>query len=179
MELNTQRLLLKIVELKDLDDIHRLNSIPETDQYNTLGLPDSIDTTRLYLMDWINCCEETPPSKYIFSVFLHDLTFIGMLGINIGKQKYKSAELWYKLNLNFWNQGYATELVFASLDFCFYTLCMHRVEAGCATENVASRRVLEKVGMKLEGTMRAKLPIRGEWKDGYFFAILENEYKKK
>ncbi len=178
MELKTPRLLLKTVELNNLNEIHLLNSIPETDRYNTLGLPDSIDETRAYLLDWIKCCEATPPSKYIFSVFLHDLTFIGMLGINRGKQKYKDAEIWYKLNINFWNQGYATEIVCAALEFCFDKLNLHRVEAGCATENMASRRVLEKVGMTLEGTMKEKLPIRGEWKDSFTFAILEKEYKE-
>ena len=50
---------------------------------------------------------------------------------------------------------------------------MHRIEVGCAIENVASIRVLEKVGMTREGRKRQVLPIRANWIDNYFFAILE------
>jgi [ribosomal protein S5]-alanine N-acetyltransferase len=57
-------------------------------------------------------------------------------------------------------------------------LKLHRIEAGCAVENVASVSVLEKVGMTREGMKRKKLPIRGEWKDNYFFGMLEEDFQE-
>ncbi len=44
-----------------------------------------------------------------------------------------------------------------------------------ATDNIASVKVLEKAGMENEGVRRKILPIRGEWKDNYHFAIVEDD----
>jgi RimJ/RimL family protein N-acetyltransferase len=52
---------------------------------------------------------------------------------------------------------------------------LHKVEAGVQTENVRSIKVLEKAGMTKEGLRRKILPIRGEWKDNYHCAILEDD----
>jgi len=50
------------------------------------------------------------------------------------------------------------------------------VEAGCAVDNLASVKVLEKSGFTREGRSRKLLPIRGEWADNYFYSILEEEF---
>ena len=59
----------------------------------------------------------------------------------------------------------------------FNTLGLHRIEAGAAVENTASHKVMEKAGMTREGMKRKNLPIRGEWKDAYFYSILEDEFR--
>jgi ribosomal-protein-alanine N-acetyltransferase len=59
--------------------------------------------------------------------------------------------------------------------FGFEELELHRIEAGVATENKASIRVLEKLGMTQEGKRRKILPIRGQWKDNYHYALLEDD----
>jgi RimJ/RimL family protein N-acetyltransferase len=61
------------------------------------------------------------------------------------------------------------------LKFGFESLHLHRIEAGTATENINSIRVLEKIGMTREGRRRKILPIRGEWYDNYHYAILEDD----
>jgi ribosomal-protein-alanine N-acetyltransferase len=73
-----------------------------------------------------------------------DHKFIGLYGLKIGSPKYQRAEIWYKIHRDFWNNGYATEATQAILDFCFDTLHLHRVAAGCAVENTGSYKVLEK-----------------------------------
>lgn len=52
---------------------------------------------------------------------------------------------------------------------------LHKVEAGVATENIKSVRILEKCGMTREGLRRKILPIRGEWIDNYHYAIVEDD----
>ena len=52
---------------------------------------------------------------------------------------------------------------------------LQKVEAGVATENIKSIRVLEKAGMIREGLRRKILPIRGEWKDNYHYAIVKSD----
>ncbi len=74
-------------------------------------------------------------------------------------------------------RGYATEAARSLLAYAFESLQCHRVIATCQPENVASWRVMEKLGMRREGYFR-KCILRetGEWWDEYFYAILEEEF---
>ena len=102
--------------------------------------------------------------------------FIGLIGINMGKTNYKHAEIWYKIHPAQWRKGYATEAVKVVLHFCFTMLNLHRITAGCATENTASVKVLEKSGFIREGHHKKVLPIRGQWVDNFEYAILEEDF---
>ena len=84
--------------------------------------------------------------------------------------------MWFKVHKDFWNKGYTTEALIALLNFAFGEMKLHRIEEGCAVENIASARVLEKAGMIREGMKRKKLPIRGEWKDNFFYGLLREEF---
>lgn len=96
--------------------------------------------------------------------------------MNIGVKKYQKAEIYYSLHPDYWGNGYATESVKTVLAFGFQQLQLHRIEAGVATANSASIKVLERAGMQREGLCRKILPIRGEWYDNYMYAILEEDY---
>ena len=160
-------------------NVHELHSLPETDEFNTLGIPENIQTTKNLLEEWIALQKQEPRSCYIFCIDKNDdNSFIGLIALNLGKANYQSAEVWFKINKNFWRKGYTTEALTILLDLGFNNLKLHRIEAGCAVENIASSKVLEKVGMIREGIKRKKLPIRGQWKDNYFYGILEEEFNK-
>ncbi len=74
-------------------------------------------------------------------------------------------------------RGYATEAARALLGFAFGPLRCHRVIATCQPENVASWRVMEKLGMRREAHFRQALHQEsGEWWDEYFYALLAEEY---
>jgi RimJ/RimL family protein N-acetyltransferase len=75
-------------------------------------------------------------------------------------------------------QGYATEAARALLTHGFETLGLHRVIATCQPENIASWRVMEKLGMRREGHFRRCI-YRGEdrWWDEYFYALLADEWQ--
>lgn len=175
--LNANRIILREIELNDVDDIHDLHSLPETDEFNTMGIPANRDVTKKLVMEWIAMVQLEPRTRYTFKIEVNNV-FIGLIGLkNLGIPNYKSGEVWYKLHKDFWGNGYATEAVIRVLEFCFVDLNLHRVEAGCAVENIGSIKVLEKAGMTREGRKRKNLPIRGEWKDNYFYAILEENFR--
>ena len=177
--LYSSRLRLKEVSQTDLLSIHELNSLPETDRYNTLGIPDSLETTENVLNDWFKQKDENPHHFFVFSlVRKEDSQFIGLIGLKPGKETYRSSEVWFKIHKDYWRRGYASEALHRLLEFCFHDLKLHRVEAGCAVENIASAKTMEKVGMIREGMKRKKLPIRGEWLDNYFYGILEEDFGK-
>ena len=74
-----------------------------------------------------------------------------------------------------WGNGYATEISKRLIKFGFEYLKLHRIEAGVATGHLKSIKILEKVGMKREGIRRKILPIRGEWKDNFHYAVVEDD----
>lgn len=177
MQLQTHRLLLRELVPEDLGMIHGMNSIPEVDQYNTLGLPESIAVTEKILQDWLSEQQAGPRLHYVFGIMdTATGTFIGMIGLRLGKLKYRIAEVWYKLFPDHWGKGYATEALKELLRFAFKDMNLHRIEAGCAIGNAGSIKVLEKAGMIREGHKRKILPIRGEWVDNYEYAILEEDF---
>lgn len=103
--------------------------------------------------------------------------FIGLVAIKLGNPKFKIGEIWYKLHVDHWKKGYATEAVRALINFGFTKLKLHRIEAGCAVENKGSIRVLEKAGMTREGRKRKVLPLKTGWSDNYEYAIIEDDFK--
>ena len=180
MEFQTERLTFRELTPAYLADIHQLHSLPQTDEFNTLGVPGSIETTSDLLTGWIDLQKAIPRKSYIFCIeSIETGRFIGLIALNFGKLNYRIAEVWYKIHPSYWNQGHATEALKKILEFGFNDLQLHRIEAGCAVENAASIKVLEKAGMIREGRKRKILPIRGQWVDNYFYAILDTDFEEQ
>jgi len=75
-------------------------------------------------------------------------------------------------------KGYCTEAARMMVDYLFLSKQVMRIQATTSVENLASQKVLEKVGFRREGTMRKSAYIRGEWKDDYLYSILREEWKE-
>ncbi len=89
----------------------------------------------------------------------------------------RTHEIGWVLHPDYHRQGYATEMARAVVGYAFETLDSHRVIATCHPENMASYRVMEKLGMRREGHFRqAMLRPNNTWWDEYFYAILEEEW---
>ncbi len=176
MNIESARLTLSEISWDDLEDIHHLHSFPEVDEFNTLGLPKDLEDTRNVIRSAIED-QNNECRKYIVWKILkkETSTFIGIAGMTLSADKFKLGEIYYKLLPASWGLGYATEVSKALIKSGFEDFHLHKVEAGVATENVKSIRVVEKSGMIREGLRRKILPIRGEWKDNYHYAILEDD----
>src|SRR6478735_5043576 len=82
-----------------------------------------------------------------------------------------SASMGYCLGAAAWGHGYATEAARALLQWAFDTLDLNRVQAETDTRNVASARVLEKLGFVREGTLREDCVVNGEVSDSWVFGL--------
>jgi len=173
LQIKTSRTHLRLVLLEDLTFVHELHSLKETDQFNTLGIPSEETETLKVLNKWIADYKLKPISSYTF-IIEHEKTKkeIGLICLKMGNTKYKRAEVWFRLHVDFWNQGLATEVLLAILDFGFGTLNLHRIEAGCAVNNIGSVKVLEKAGFIREGRGRKVLPLKSGWSDNFEYSIL-------
>ena len=90
----------------------------------------------------------------------------------------KRAEIGYCIRRENWGKGIATEVAGGLIRYGFSDLKMHRIEAKCDPDNIASYIVMEKNGMQREGILRQDKNIRGEWRDSYIYSILSHEWSK-
>lgn len=89
-------------------------------------------------------------------------------------------ELGWVMHPDHHGRGYTTEAARALLRYGFETRNIHRVIATCQPENIASWRVMEKLGMVREGHLRQCVARpNGEWWDEYFYAILKTDWETK
>ncbi len=176
MELESKRLLLREVTPDDTENIHRLYSLSEIDEYNTLGIPKNIEETEKIVCSMIEAQKSENRKSYSWKIVKKDSgEFIGMAGMTLSANRFKLGEIYYELLPSQWDRGYATETAKTLIKSGFENFRLHKVEAGVATENLRSIKVLEKAGMTREGLRRKILPIRGEWKDNYHYAIVKDD----
>ena len=73
-------------------------------------------------------------------------------------------------------KGYCTEAVNIIVDYLFLSKNIERIQAQTDLKNVGSRKVLEKVGFKMEGSIRKPFFLRGQLRDTYLYSILREEW---
>ncbi len=88
------------------------------------------------------------------------------------------AELGWCIGTRYQGNGYAREAIEELLRICFEDLGLRRVVANCFADNVASWRLMERLGMRRElYTVRESLHRSGEWLDGMGYALLAEEWR--
>ena len=101
---------------------------------------------------------------------------IGVMAVLNVDKKNKNAELGYWIAKKEWNKGYAVEAGQKVLEFGFNILNLERMYAKCVFENNASRKVMEKIGMKYEGTMRYEILKENQYFDMSYYGIIKENW---
>ena len=101
---------------------------------------------------------------------------IGNCGIRRKPNNEWEADVGYELSPRYWGCGYATEAGRAMVDFGFRELGLRRISSWCIADNVASARVLERLGFKQEGRLRRNEYFKDRWWDTLLYALLADEW---
>ncbi len=147
----THRLILRPPVLEDASTIfEEYAQDPEVTRYLVWRPHPSIEDTQTFLR---RCIEAWSKDSAFPWAIAHKETkrLIGMIELRMEQFK---ADLGYVLGRGHWGQGYMTEAVQEVIRWALQQDRIYRVWAVCDVENKASIRVLEKVGMNLEGTLR-------------------------
>ncbi|UOQ91916.1 GNAT family N-acetyltransferase [Halobacillus shinanisalinarum] len=99
--------------------------------------------------------------------------FIGTVHFVWWQPKYNSAEIGYVLSKEYWGKGLITEAAKAIISFGFESMNLVRIQARCFLENEGSERVMEKLGMSLEGISRKVMYVKGVHKGLKVYSILK------
>jgi RimJ/RimL family protein N-acetyltransferase len=103
---------------------------------------------------------------------------IGVIGTHPIDWLNESASIGYWIATEFSGKGYATEATVLILEGLFMEVKLHRVAVSAAVDNVASNRVIEKIGFRFEGVQKLAGKVApSRWKDLNTFALLNDEYK--
>ena len=108
---------------------------------------------------------------------LDDGTFLGWCSLSRFDPDHRSASLGYCYDEPAWGHGFATEAARALLGWAFDTLDLNRVQAETDTRNLASARVLEKLGFVHEGTLREDCVVDGDVSDSWVYGLLRREWR--
>jgi len=118
-------------------------------------------------------------SGYGFGIFVGG-RFVGELTLSsIQRGPFQSASIGYWVDQAWAGQGLVPEAVVVTLRFAFEMLGLHRVEISIIPRNTASRRVVEKLDLRLEGVSERFLEIDGEWEDHVRYAMTAEEWQQR
>jgi [ribosomal protein S5]-alanine N-acetyltransferase len=173
--IETDRLLLRKITLNDAQDMFEYASDPQVSEYTTWSTHASIEDTKYFLKSLIKMYKRRELVDWGIE-HKADRKFIGTCGYVEWSMTHSRAEIGYALSSKYWNQGYMSEAVNAIMEFGFREMVLNRIEAKCKVNNIASARVMEKLGMQLEGILRQQLFVKGRYWDLKLYSILRDDF---
>ncbi len=175
MILTTKRLLLREFVEDDWHAVLAYQSDPRYFRYYSFT-QRSAEDAQAFVHRFISWQKERPRTRFQLAVTLPaEGRLIGSCGVRMVANDAVEAELGYEFDPSFWGQGYATEAARTMAAYGFKQLELHRIWAACLAENIASVRVLEKIGMKPEGRLRENRWMKNRWWDMLVYGLLESE----
>ncbi|MCA9423532.1 MAG: GNAT family N-acetyltransferase [Candidatus Omnitrophica bacterium] len=113
----------------------------------------------------------------VFAIILKETgELIGSIGLHIDKD-HENAEMGYWVGKPYWGKGYCTESASKILEYGFNNRNLHKIHAHFMECNPASGRVMEKIGMFCEGTLREHVKKWGEFMNMICYSILIQEFR--
>jgi ribosomal-protein-alanine N-acetyltransferase len=168
MELKREKILGERIFLKPFEqkDAEAYSKIGER-KINTL-----IETKKFINSSW-------KKNSYYFGIFLKEnKELIGQMELcHMNWWDDEAGEICYFIEDKFRGRGFATEASRTMINFCFRKLKFRKIYADTDPDNLASQKVLKKLGFKLEGKIREKHFVKGKWIDEYDFGLLKTEWK--
>ena len=161
--IETKRCILRKFTKNDIDDLYEYASDNEVTQFLSWDTYKSINMA----------------VDYIENVLLkYSKNEIAPWGIEWIENSKLIGSIDYVLNKKYWNKGIMTEVLKEIVEFGFDEMNLVRIETRLDSMNVASERVMQKSGLKYEGTLRKKEFLKNKFIDVKYYSILKDEYYK-
>lgn len=145
--IQTPRLRIRELVAEDLEHLLPVDNDPEAMRFIT-GRIKTREESEQAVTGMLKCYADHGFSFWPVEL-KDDGTFIGWAGFKFVENS-EEIELGYRYAKQFWGHGYASEAAEAILHYGFEKLGFQRIVGRVAPENIASARVLEKIGMKFE-----------------------------
>lgn len=187
IEILTPRLLIRRFRDSDLDALLAYRNDPEVARYQGWNIPYSRESALEFLAEmkdkqptpgeWLQLALELRNRPLSLGARAEGEGIIGDLAFHLMKSDSRQAYLGYSLSRAHWGQGYAGEAVRALLGYLFRERDLHRIVAECDAENIASQKLLERLGFRREAHLVENVFFKGQYGSEYHYAILEREWR--
>ena len=170
ISLKTKRLLIRNFVENDYHDLYEYLSDRETYNFEP-GEPITIETAK-------NLCNERSKNRKFLAVQLKNKVIGHIYFAQIKPKKLLTWETGFIFNKKYQGKGYATESLTAIIEYGFKNMNVHKIIAHCNPKNVSSWKLLERVKMKREGTLRKNIYFNKDekgnpiWLDTYVYGLL-------
>lgn len=177
MILTTERLILRDFVVDDWPAVLAYQRDPRYLRYYEWE-DRTAEDVKDFVQMFVDQQQQQPRTRFQLAVTLKDGgRLIGNAGIRLGSAGSHEAEIGYELAPEEWGHGYATEAARAIVRFGFEELGLHRIGAWTVADNTASARVLEKVGMTVEGRLRDYQRFKGRYWDVVMYGMIREDTK--
>lgn len=175
--IETERLLLRQMKMQDSNDLFAIWSDPEVARYMNISPLTEVAQAQEMIEKLTSLAKEQKAIRW--SIILRENNqLIGTGGFNTWvKEEAYRGEIGYDLRRQYWGRGIMTEALHALLSFGFKSMGLNRIEALVVPDNVASFRLLQKLGFCEEGLLREYQFSKGKFDDLKMLSLLKREYK--
>jgi ribosomal-protein-alanine N-acetyltransferase len=176
--LDTERLVLRRLDITDVNDVFDYAKHPEVAKYVTWEAHKSIEDAKGFI-SWILGRYKNDEAGEWGIELKETGRIIGAMGF-VGLDLQNSCgTIGYALSKEYWGKGIMTEAVTRLLSFGFNDMELNRIEAFHAVENEASGKVMQKSGMQFEGILRQKMFAKGKFWDVKQYSIVKGDWLTK
>jgi RimJ/RimL family protein N-acetyltransferase len=178
--IETDRLILRQFTMEDAEPMFRnWANDDEVTKHLTWPTHSDVEVTKMVLSDWTSHYPE--PDFYNWAIVLKENgpEPIGNISVVRITEKTRCAAMGYAMSRAHWRKGIMPEALKAVVDFLFDEVGFNRIEAEHAAENPASGRVMEKAGLRYEGTLRQSGRSNQGIIDVVWRAILREDWRKE
>ncbi|WP_234376893.1 GNAT family N-acetyltransferase [Streptomyces sp. TP-A0356] len=166
---------LRQLALNDWQAVHSWAGLERACRYQPWG-PNTEEETRAFVQAAVEAWSHADQQRFAY-VALFENELVGMGELRIRSRRHRQGEIAYIVHPRAWGRGVGTAIGRELLSRGFGELGLHRICATCDPRNLASVRVLGKLGMTYEGRHQHTALIRDGWRDSEMFSILEGEWR--
>ena len=175
--LETGRLILRRIEMRDAKDIFAYSKDPEVARHVLWSAQKELSEAKEYCRYMMRRYRSDEPSSWGIIDKQTD-TLVGTIGYMDYNEDNGCVEVGYSLAKWMWNGGYMTEALHRVIGYTFESMDVNRIEAQHELQNPASGRVMEKCGMRKEGVLRQRLYNKGKYVDVALYAMIRDDYNE-
>lgn len=164
------KITLRKLKRSDASSIYNNAKNKEISWHTSLPYPYKLSHAK----EFINRCHQNYRNKSAYDFGIEKAgKIIGMISLIKVDFNNRNAEVGYWLGKKYWRKGITEEALKLIIDFGFNSLNLKRIYARVMHPNIASAKLLEKVGFKLEGKLRKHVFRNNKWMDELYFGLLK------
>ena len=179
IQINSDRLLLRSIQIEDADSIFLYRSNAVVNQYQG-WIPKTIEDVHNFIINKVSTEINHPGTWFQFVIIEKEHSkIIGDIGVHFLSSDAFLVELGCTLSQEYQGKGYAFEAVKATINYLFDELGKHRIVVSIDSRNLPSIRLIERLGFRKKGLVKENSELNGEWVDDLVYAVLKDEWMAK